>query len=138
MSGAPLPSAAPASVSLRALVAVAAGGILGSLFRYAIESWIATPTAGFPWATLLINALGCLAIGMLAPLLVGTRRALRPFWITGVLGGFTTFSAFAMESVLLLDKGQAATAAAYVVATLAVGLIAVPIGQLLIRGRADG
>lgn len=114
---------------------MAAGGVLGSLLRYAIESWIATPAAGFPWATLLINAIGCLTIGMLAPLLVGHRRGLRPFWITGVLGGFTTFSAFAMESVLLIDAGHALTAAAYVLLTLVAGLIAVPIGQALVRSR---
>ena len=99
---------------------------------------LGAPAPGaWPWATLAVNLLGALAIGVIA-----TSRAVadgpawvRPFAITGVLGGFTTFSAFALETGLMLDAGRGLLAAAYVLATMVAGLLAVRVGVLLGRPR---
>jgi CrcB protein len=109
---------------------VAAGGVLGSLGRLAVE--LAIPWSGvLPWATLIVNIVGALAIGVLATTIVEVRPWVRPFAITGVLGGFTTFSAFALQTGVLLDAGSTAAAAAYVAITLVGGLVAVAVGAEL-------
>ena len=96
------------------------------------------PVGAFPTGTLIINIAGCLAIGMIVPVLVGHPREehLRPFIVTGVLGGFTTFSAFALEVGVMLDSGDIGLASTYVGLTLLLGLISVPIGVRLTRGLA--
>ena len=121
---------------------VAAGGVLGSLARFAIEQ-SAPLVHGSIWATFAVNVLGCLAIGIVIPLLqpassspssFSTRSSsmLHLFLVTGVLGGFTTFSAFAAEVVLTADGqvqgGSTGLALLYMGATLLVGLLAVPLG----------
>jgi CrcB protein len=119
------------SAELVVTLAVAAGGALGAGLRWAVASWWPWRPPGFPWATVTVNVVGCLAIGVvLAWLLgsVGQPRWLRPFLATGVLGGFTTFSAFAVESVRLVDSGSWATALTYVVVSLVLGLVAVRVG----------
>jgi CrcB protein len=85
--------------------------------------------------TLTINVLGCLLIGMLVPVLAGHPREehLRPFIVTGVLGGFTTFSAFALETGVMLDEGRLGLAGVYIGATLLLGLLAVPLGVRISR-----
>jgi len=126
--GSPYPSCV---ITPRALAWIALGGILGSLARYAISLlWNPEVVGGFPTGTLVINALGCLAIGMLVPVLVGHPREerLRPFLVTGVLGGFTTFSAFALESGVMLDEGNVGRAVVYIGLSLFLGLVAVPLG----------
>ena len=126
----------------RALAAVAVGGALGATARYAVD--VATDRWGIalPWATLAVNVLGCALMGLLvAYVLAHPARHLlwRPFLGVGVLGGFTTFSAFAADAVLLEDQGAGATSAAYVVATLAGGLLALwggtSLGRSLRRRR---
>jgi CrcB protein len=115
------------------IVAIALGGVIGSLGRFAVarlfDDW--NPTV-LPWATLTVNVLGCLAIGAVAASasLAAGPAWLRPFVITGVLGGFTTFSALALETGLMLDAGRVLPAAGYVVVTMAAGLLAVRLGQL--------
>lgn len=124
------------------LVAVAAGGVLGSLARFAIEQ-SAPLVHGSIWATFAVNVLGCLAIGIVISLLQSSSSfpssfsarsspLLHLFLVTGVLGGFTTFSAFAAEVVLTADGqgqgGSAGLALLYMGATLLVGLLAVPLG----------
>lgn len=108
-------------------VLIAAGGVVGALLRLGID----TAFAFSPIATLLVNLLGSFAIGALLPWLLrdARRAALMPFAITGVLGGFTTFSAFAADTVLLLDDGLVVAAAGYVVVTLAGGILAARLGQ---------
>jgi len=120
------------------LAAIAAGGVLGSLARFGIAEIVGPwDPSSLPTATLLVNLLGALAIGVIA----SSERVsagpdwLRPFLITGVLGGFTTFSALALETGLLLDAGRVGVAAGYVGATMLVGLLAVRVGVLL-AGRA--
>lgn len=120
----------------RVLAWIALGGILGSLARFAVSyAWNPDQVGGFPVGTLVINVLGCLSIGMIVPVLAGHPREerLRPFLVTGILGGFTTFSAFALESGVMLNDGHAARAAVYIGASLLLGLLAVPVGARITR-----
>ena len=118
------------------LLLVGLGGFAGSVARYMLGGWLLHHTAQerFPWSTFAVNAAGCLAIGVLAGL--AERHALsspglRLFLFTGLLGGFTTFSAFGLETLFLLRRGEPWTAAAYVLASIAVGLLAVWLGMRL-------
>ncbi|MFJ3879164.1 CrcB family protein [Streptomyces sp. NPDC090077] len=114
----------------RVLAAVAAGGAVGASARYGVALlWPAAPGA-FPWATFWTNAVGCALIGVLMVLISeGGRSAphplLRPFAGVGVLGGFTTFSTYAVDFSRLLDEGEAGTALAYAGLTVAAALGAV-------------
>jgi CrcB protein len=118
---------------------VAFGGALGSVARYgASRLWPAAP-GGWPVPTLTVNVLGSFAIGLIY-MYVAARGVsadnARLFWMTGVLGGFTTYSAFALESVLL---GFSATGIAYVLATLVgcllAALLGMKIGTVLVSSR---
>lgn len=126
-------------ITPRVLAWIALGGILGSLARFVVSIlWNPDPVGGFPVGTLIINIAGCLAIGMIVPVLAGHPREekLRPFIVTGVLGGFTTFSAFAVEAGVMLDSGALGLASAYIALTLLLGLLAVPFGVRLTRRLA--
>jgi len=111
---------------------MAAGGALGALARWGLTlvmgSWDGST---LPVTTLLANLLGCLAIGMLAglPALARGPDWLRGFLITGILGGFTTFSALALEVGMLADTGHGLVAAGYLGLTLVGGLLAVALGR---------
>lgn len=123
-------------INPRVLAWIALGGILGSLARFMVSYlWNPDPIGGFPTGTLVINILGCLAIGMIVPVLAGHPREelLRPFIVTGVLGGFTTFSAFALETGVMLDQGRLGLAGIYIGATLLLGMLAVPLGVRITR-----
>ncbi len=109
----------------RDLGLVAVGGALGSLGRYGLATALPHGRTGLPLATLLVNAVGCLLLGVLASR--PTQHWVRPLVGTGVLGGFTTFSAFALESDRLLQDAPA-TALAYVGATVLLGLSAARAG----------
>ena len=105
--------------------AIAVGGVIGALARYQIGRWWPTPSDGFPGATLVINVSGCLLIGILMVLVTEAMRPhplVRPFFGTGVLGGFTTFSTYSVDLQHLLAGGQVGTALAYLFAT-AVGAV---------------
>jgi CrcB protein len=117
--------------------AAALGGVLGALARWAVARALRSPADGWPWATLLVNVTGCALIGVLLAVLLAHFPAhpwLRPFLATGVLGGYTTFSTFAVDAVRLVEAGQAGTAVGYVVASVLGGLLAVVAG--LRAGRA--
>jgi fluoride exporter len=119
--------------------AVALGGGLGTLARYALDRAIPTAAGHFPTATLVVNLSGSLLIGLLLPfaLAQATRRPLlRPFLVTGVLGGWTTFSALAMDATQLLKSGHVALAAGDLGATLAGGLLLVAAGFYLSPAHA--
>ncbi len=119
---------------MRDLLLVGAGGFVGAIARHAMGGWLMglATQPRFPFGTLAVNVLGCALIGVFAafaeaiPSLNGPARLLL---VTGLLGGFTTFSAFGLETVLMLRRGDTALAAAYVVASLVLGLIAVWIGM---------
>ena len=127
------------------LLVIAAGGALGSLARYALERAMPDDSPRvFAWATFLTNVSGCLLIGVLMWLVVEVwepRRYARPFLGVGVLGGFTTFSTYAVEAQGMARAGAWGTAGAYVVASLVLGVLAVRAGQGLGRrivGRGPG
>ncbi len=125
-------------VAVPRLLAIAIGGVLGSLARYSLVLFFGERAPGdWPWATLSVNVVGALLIGALATSVALRERPpwVRLFAITGVLGGFTTFSAFALETGELLDSGRAPTALAYVVVTMVVGLSAVRIGSRMAGAR---
>ena len=111
---------------------VALGGALGSMTRHATSLCAAAIIgAAYPWGTLVVNVVGSAAIGALAG--SGLSGPARLFWITGVLGGFTTFSAFSLEAALLWEKAPW-LAALYVAASLLLGFGAFAAGWAL--GRA--
>lgn len=117
---------------------VALGGALGSVGRYAVETAIPfSPTAadpGFPWATLAVNVTGALVMGLLVAWLTAHAAPpawVRPFAAVGLLGGWTTYSAFAAETHQLWTAGAPGTSAAYVLGSLIAGLLAVIAGALL-------
>jgi CrcB protein len=118
-----------------AYVAASLGGALGALGRWGVAEALPRDDGGWPWATLLVNVAGCLLLGLLIGL-VGTPTSpwLRPFLGTGVLGGFTTYSAFALETVQLTDAGRPGLAAGYVAASVLGGVAASALGAL--AGRA--
>ncbi|MFD2421479.1 fluoride efflux transporter FluC [Amycolatopsis pigmentata] len=110
------------------LTAIALGGGLGALARYGMALMVPTAPGGFPWATFFTNILGCLLIGVLMVLISevwSAHRLVRPFLGVGVLGGFTTFSTYAVEIRGLLQPGTAGLAFAYLAGTLAGAMLAV-------------
>ena len=122
------------------VLAVAVGGALGSVARYLvvgqITRWLG---ASFPWGTLTVNFVGGLTIGLLAEAMAlkwSVPPEMRLFLITGILGGFTTFSAFSLEVALLAERGAMAAALAYVVASVVLSVGAVFVGLALIRSIA--
>ncbi|MDK1475460.1 CrcB family protein [Streptomyces sp. 549] len=123
------------------VAAVALGGGLGAAARYAATLWWPTPPGGFPYATLAVNVAGCALIGVLMVLVTDlwtTHRLVRPFVGTGVLGGFTTFSAYAENIEHLITGGHAAVALAYLALTLLAALAAVWTAALLTRRLVRG
>ncbi|MEU1460572.1 CrcB family protein [Streptomyces sp. NPDC005727] len=107
---------------------VAAGGALGATARYALTLAWPTPPGGFPWATFWTNVTGCAVIGVFMVLITdvwAAHRLVRPFFGTGVLGGYTTFSTYAVDIQKLADGGHPRTALAYLAVTLLAALAAV-------------
>ena len=114
------------------ILGVTAGGALGALSRYGVDTFVERRTdAVFPWATFLINVSGCLAVGFLIAALVDRHRApewLRVGLVLGFCGGYTTFSTFAQEALDLLETGKGAVAFAAIAANVLLGLAAVFVG----------
>ncbi|MER6459156.1 fluoride efflux transporter CrcB [Streptomyces sp. NPDC001288] len=107
---------------------VAAGGAIGAVARYALALALPTATGGFPWATFWTNVIGCAVIGAFLVLItegLSAHRLVRPFFGTGVLGGFTTFSTYTVDIQKLVDHGRPGTGLAYLAATLCAALAAV-------------
>jgi CrcB protein len=121
---------------MTAILQVALGGALGASARYLTGMAAARLLGpGFPWGTLCVNILGSFAMGLLAVLLLqagGARWA--PFLLTGLLGGFTTFSAFSLDLVTLLERGAMAPAAGYVLGSVGLSIAALVAGMSLARG----
>lgn len=122
---------------MQIVLAVAAGGAAGSVLRFLANAWV---VAHWPrhyyLATLAVNLIGCLLIGVLSALFLARTDlplALRTGLITGVLGGLTTFSSFSLEVVRLFENGQPGVAIAYLLSSLLGGLLAAWGGMLLVR-----
>lgn len=119
------------------LAAVALGGALGSLLRYFVASAIQSPASvGFPWAIFLVNISGGFAMGLIvemSALKLHIGPELRAFLTVGVLGGYTTFSTFSLESALLIQRGAYATAAAYIAGSALLSIAALFAGLWVVR-----
>lgn len=131
--------AAPAPAPQSAIIAaVAAGGVIGALARYGAGLALPTAPGTFPLATFGVNVLGCLAMGALVAALARRPHAhplWRPFLGTGVLGGFTTFSTYAVDADGLLagSAPQFALGLGYLVATAVIAIGAAALGARLVR-----
>jgi len=121
------------------LLAILAGGLLGTVGRYGVGLVWPAAVGGFPSATFVINTSGAFALGLLLSVILGRAghpRHLRAFVGTGLFGGWTTYSTLAVESTTLVKGGHVAVAAAYLGATLVAGLAAAVAGIAL--GRLGG
>lgn len=129
-------AAREAGTPFAVIAAIAAGGVLGAEARYGLGLLLPADPSGPPWATLLVNVSGCLLIGVLMVTLTERARPhplARPFLGVGLLGGYTTFSTYAVETVRLLDAGRAGPALGYVAATPVLAVLACAAGVALTR-----
>ena len=118
-------------------LSIALGGALGSMARYApgiyVGRWLGM---AFPWGTLLINIIGSFLIGAFAEsfaLRWDSSQATRVFLVVGICGGYTTFSTFSLDIVTLINRGEALAAAAYILASVALGVAALYAGLHAMR-----
>jgi CrcB protein len=119
------------------LGAVAAGGALGSAARYILNSFIQSVAwEGFPYGIFAVNISGGLIMGLLTELMAlkwNVSQEMRAFLTTGILGGYTTFSTFSLDSALLIQRGAYASAAVYVVGSTLLSILALFAGLWLVR-----
>ena len=122
---------------MNTIIAVAVGGAIGSVLRHGVNHaaarWIGV---GFPWGTFIVNVAGCFAMGIAAGWFLqktGPAPEWRAFVATGVLGGFTTFSAFSLDFAQLLEQGYLARAALYFGATILLAFLGFFLGAGLTK-----
>ncbi|MEX0860497.1 MAG: fluoride efflux transporter CrcB [Cucumibacter sp.] len=123
---------------MQSILLVGAGGALGAVGRYgAGVAFVRLGVIGFPWATVAINVSGSLLMGVLIGLLAQTLPAwqneARLFLAVGVLGGYTTFSAFSLDVVTLFERGEILPATLYIAFSVAASILALVFGLLLMR-----
>ena len=121
---------------MNAALAVMVGGGLGSLARWWLAGAIQPAGSAFAWGIFAVNILGGFLMGAiveLGALKLNLSPELRAFLTTGILGGFTTFSAFSLDSAILLQKGEYALAAAYVIGSVLLSIAALFAGLWLVR-----
>ena len=118
------------------LFQVALGGALGSVLRYLTNvGALRLIGPGFPYGTLIVNVVGSFVMGFLVVFLAHKDAArLAPFLLTGVLGGFTTFSAFSLDALMIWERGDQTLALAYVAGTVGLSLLAIVAAVTLFRG----
>ena len=121
----------------RVLVAVSAGGVLGAEARYLLGTAFPAEPGTWPWTTFWINVTGCLLIGVLytvlSELVADPHPLLRPSLGVGVLGGYTTFSTWSVETVQLVDRGSYGTALGYAVVSPVTAVLACALAVALTR-----
>ena len=119
------------------VVWVALGGAIGSAARYTVNVWSGRMLGtAFPWHTLVVNILGCFIMGLLVEVMalkLNIGNDARAFLTTGILGGFTTFSAFSLDFALLVERKSYGLAGAYAAGSVAVALVALFAGLYLVR-----
>ena len=121
---------------LKEIMFVGTGGFVGSIVRYLVSVAMKHVGTGFPWGTLIVNVLGCFLIGLfygLADRFTSMSSHLLLFLTVGVCGGFTTFSTFSREGLGLLQGGNVWAFAAYVLASVVLGLLAVCLGGWAVK-----
>ncbi|MEM6662917.1 MAG: CrcB family protein [Pseudomonadota bacterium] len=122
------------------LVLVAMGGALGACLRFASVSGMVRLTGESFWGTLFVNVVGSFVMGVLVVLflerITGETNRMAVFALTGVLGGFTTFSAFSMDAMRLFEQGRGLTALSYVGGSVLLSLFALLVGVLSARALA--
>lgn len=118
------------------MAVVSVGGAIGASARYGASLLWPTHTGGFPWTTFWVNVVGCFVIGAFMVVITevwAAHRLVRPFFGTGVLGGFTTFSTYAVDIQRLFDTGRPRTGLVYLAATLVAALAAVWLAVTAVR-----
>lgn len=128
-----------AQLTVKATGMVMAGGALGAALRFHAAALVARlGYIGYPWATLAVNVTGGLAMGIVAALILrgAVGEPFRLFVAVGLLGGFTTFSAFSLELFQMLERGQIGAALGYAILSVMVSLAALAAGFALARGLA--
>lgn len=125
---------------MKLIVAIAAGGAMGAVGRHYVGvfalKWLG---AGFPFGTLTVNIVGSFLMGMLITLMAlkwNVGNELRAFLTVGLLGGFTTFSAFSLDFATLVERGESLIAAGYVAASVVLALAGIFVGMHLVRALA--
>jgi CrcB protein len=122
---------------MKLVMLAAAGGAIGAAARYLVGIGAARLLGfGFPWGTLIVNVAGCLAMGLLIELFAQKYSAtneLRTFLATGILGGFTTFSAFSLDFAALIERKQHIAAFAYFGSSVGLSIIALFAGLAIVR-----
>ena len=120
---------------LPTVLQVALGGAIGAAARFGVGVALFRPGAGFPTAVLTANVIGSFLMGLVVVYL-GQKALghLNPFLMTGVLGGFTTFSAFSLEAYTLFERGEAGLAALYVALSVVLSIAALVLGIFIMRG----
>ena len=124
-------------------VLVALGGALGAVLRYLFVGWAGRALGhGLPWGTFGVNVLGSFVMGVVAVVmmerLAGSWGRLSPLVMTGVLGGFTTFSAFSLDALYLIERGRAAAAGAYMAGSVVLSVLALWAGLASARALLQG
>jgi CrcB protein len=118
------------------LIAIALGGAAGSLARYAVAATIQQPPMQFPWGIFVVNVTGSFLMGIiveLSALKLSMSPELRAFLTVGVLGGYTTFSTFSLDSALLIERGAYLSAAGYIVGSALLSILALFAGLWIVR-----
>ncbi|WP_075288754.1 fluoride efflux transporter CrcB [Pararhizobium arenae] len=119
------------------ILLVALGGALGSVLRYLVGlGTLRSFGPSFPWGTLTVNVTGSFLIGLISELIMqkfSGSPEMRVFMITGILGGYTTFSAFSLDAIALLERGETVPAAIYVGSSVILSGLAVVAGLALMR-----
>jgi fluoride exporter len=118
------------------VLAVGVGGGLGALARYYIASAIQSAGSAFPWGIFVVNISGGLMMGLIveaSALKLNLSPELRAFLTVGILGGYTTFSTFSLDSALMLQKGQYMAAASYMIGSVVLSILALFAGLWIVR-----
>nr|WP_249143879.1 fluoride efflux transporter CrcB [Bradyrhizobium lablabi] len=127
-------------MNVHLLAAVAVGGALGSLARYLVAIGVARLLGSdFPWGTLIINVSGSFLIGVLVEsfaLMWNVSQAVRVFLVVGICGGFTTFSTFSLDAIVLMQRGELWSAGAYIAASVVLSIFALFGALHLVRAFA--
>ena len=118
------------------ILSVGVGGGIGALLRYFVAGWLQPVGSAFNWGIFAVNITGGLVMGMVveaSALKLNLSPEMRAFLTTGILGGYTTFSTFSLESALLLQKGEYMMAAFYVIGSVVLSIAALFAGLWIVR-----